>query len=77
MVAVISVNAYPYLAFSDLTFHLKARGIGVFWLYGAPDCKETELVSSDQEASPSACKNNMVVLVSCSRMELRLYSYFW
>ena len=77
VVAVISVNAYPYLAFSDLTCHLKDRGIGVFWLYGAPDCKETELVSSDQQASSSAGKNNMVVSVSCSRIEVRLYSYFW
>ena len=30
-----------------------------------PDSKETQLGSSDQEASPSACKNTLVVLVSC------------
>ena len=30
-----------------------------------PDSKETELGSSDQEASPSAGKNTMVVLVPC------------
>ena len=30
-----------------------------------PDSKETELVSSDQEASPSAGKNTGTVLVSC------------
>ena len=35
MVAVISVDAYPLLAFSDLTCHLKDTGIGVFWLHGA------------------------------------------
>ena len=36
MVAVISVDAYPFLAFSDLTCHLEDTGIGVFWLY--PPC---------------------------------------
>ena len=41
------------------------------------DSKETELGSSDQEASPSAVKNSGVVLVSCSRIEVRPYSYFW
>ena len=41
-----------------------------------PNSKETELGSSDQEASPSAGKNTGVVLVSCSRMEVRPYSYF-
>ena len=30
-----------------------------------PDNKETELGSSDQEASPSAGKNTRIVLVSC------------
>ena len=32
VVAVISVDAYPFLAFSDLTCHLEDTGIGVFWL---------------------------------------------
>ena len=32
MVAVISVGAYPFLAFSDLTCHLDDIGIGAFWL---------------------------------------------
>ena len=32
MVAVITVNAYPPLAFSDLTCHLENIGVGVFWL---------------------------------------------
>ena len=40
-----------------------------------PDSKETELGSSDQKASPSAGKNTEVVLVPCSRMEVRPYSY--
>ena len=30
MVAVISADAYPFLAFSDLTCHLEDLGIGVF-----------------------------------------------
>ena len=42
-----------------------------------PDSKETEPGSSDQEASPSEGKNIGVVLVPCSRIELRPYSYFW
>ena len=35
MVAVVSVDAFPFLVFSDLTCHLKDRGIGVFWLHFA------------------------------------------
>ena len=35
VVAVISVDAYPFLAFSDLTCHLEDMGIGVFWLHCA------------------------------------------
>ena len=35
MVAVISVDAYPFLAFSDLTYYLEDTGIGVFWLHCA------------------------------------------
>ena len=41
-----------------------------------PDSKETELGSSNQEASPSAGKNTRVVLVPCLHMEVRPYSYF-
>ena len=33
VVAVISVDAYPFLAFLDLTCHLEDTGIGVFWLH--------------------------------------------
>ena len=33
MVAVINVDAYPFLALSDLTCDLKSMGIGVFWLH--------------------------------------------
>ena len=35
VVAVISVDAYPFLDFSDLTCHLEYIGIGVFWLHCA------------------------------------------
>ena len=35
VVAVISVDAYPFLAFLDLTCHLEDTGIGVFWLHCA------------------------------------------
>ena len=35
VVAMISVDAYPFLAFSDLTCHVEDTGIGVFWLYCA------------------------------------------
>ena len=35
MVAVISVDAYLFLAFSDVTCHLENMGIGVFWLHCA------------------------------------------
>ena len=33
--AVISVDAHPFLAFSDLTCYLEDTGIGVFWLHCA------------------------------------------
>ena len=33
VVAVISVDDYPFLAFSDLTCNLEDTGIGVFWLH--------------------------------------------
>ena len=42
-----------------------------------PHSKETELGSSDQEASPLAGKNTEVVLVTCLYMEVHPYSYFW
>ena len=35
LVAMISVDAYPFLAFSDLTCHLEDTGIGVFCLHCA------------------------------------------
>ena len=35
VVAAISVDAYPFLAFLDLACHLEDTGIGVFWLHYA------------------------------------------
>ena len=35
VVAVISADAYPFLAFSDLTCQLEDTRIGVFWLHCA------------------------------------------
>ena len=32
VVDVISVDACPFLTFSDLTYHLEDTGIGAFWL---------------------------------------------
>ena len=33
VIAVASVDACPFLAFSDLTCHPEYTGIGVFWLH--------------------------------------------
>ena len=33
VIAVISVDVYLFLAFSDLTCHLEKTGIAVFWLH--------------------------------------------
>ena len=71
MVAVISVYAYQFLAFSDLTSHLEDMGIGV------SGCTvQTKLRKSNQEASPSAGENTGVVLVPCSHMEVHPCSYY-
>ena len=55
VVAVISVDAYPFLAFSAICAAFTVL----------PDSKETKLGSSDQEVSPSAGKNTVIVLVPC------------
>ena len=54
--AVISIDAYLFLAFSDLTYHLQDARTGVSWLHCAPDSKETELGRSKQEASDQLVK---------------------
>ena len=53
------------MAFSNLTCHLEDTGIVVFDCILPSDIKETELESSDQEASPSADLNTGVALVPC------------
>ena len=35
VLAVISIAAYPFWAFSDLTFHLEGTRTGVFWFHCA------------------------------------------
>ena len=35
LASVISVDAYPFLAFSNLICHLEDTGVGVFWLHCA------------------------------------------
>ena len=45
---MISVHAYPFLAFSDLTCHLEDIGQVFSGCTVPPDSKETELGSSDQ-----------------------------
>ena len=69
MVAVISVDAYHFLAFSDLTYHLEDTGIGVFCYTVPPDSNQTELGSSNQEASSSAGKHSRVILLPCCTWE--------
>ena len=35
VIAVINVDASPFLAFSDITCHIEDTGISVFWLHYA------------------------------------------
>ena len=60
---VLSVDAYPFSAFSNLTFHLEDTRIVFSGYTVLPDSKETELGSSDQEVSPLTDKNAGVVLM--------------
>ena len=77
MVAVIIVDAYPFLGFSDLICHLEAVSSYRFFLFAL--CR---LIvrrpnfngSSDQEAPPSASKN--ASFSAMSRIEMCPYSYF-
>ena len=43
VIAVISVDTYPFLVFSDLTCHLKDTGINVFGCTVQSDSKKTKL----------------------------------
>ena len=72
---MISVDAYPFLTFLDLTCHLEIVGFLVALCHLI--VKRPKLGSSNQEAYPSASKNAGVVLVPCSHMEVRHYRYSW
>ena len=79
MLVVINVDAYPFLALSDLICHLADTVMVFFGCTVPPDSQETELRSSNQEVSPSADKNTRVVLVSycaCS-VSLQLFLVMW
>ena len=65
MVVVNTINAYSFVAYPDLTYHLQNTGIDFYGCSLLPDNKETELGSSNQEFSPSLAKNASVVLVLC------------
>ena len=58
---MINVDPYLFLEFSDLTW--------CFLVALMPDSKETELGISNQEASPSACRNTGIVLLPCCAWE--------
>ena len=77
VLAMNSIDAYPLLAFADLTCHLEDKEQVFCGRIVPPDSKDTKLGSSDQEAAPSAVKNNRVVLVQCLHVEVHPYCYFW
>ena len=52
MVAVITADAYPFLAFSTPICHTEDTGRCVLWFHcGTSDSTEPKLWNSDQEAS--------------------------
>ena len=63
MEARISVIAYCFLAFLDLTCHLEVQAQVLSSCTVPPNSKEPKFRSSNQEASPSTDKNTRVVLV--------------
>ena len=74
MVAVINVDAYPYVVSSDLvTLRIQE------WVFSSctvpPNKKVEQLGSSNQEASPSAGKITGIVLVTCRACKYP-YRYF-
>ena len=77
VVAVISVDSYPFLTFSDQTCHLENTRIAVFWLHCPSDSKETKLESCDQGVSCSAIKNTGVVLLSLCAWKCVPIANFW
>ena len=62
---MISVDTYPFLAFSDLTYPLEDTGIYFLVALCCLILRRTNLEVGTKEASPSADKNTGVVLVPC------------
>ena len=75
---MISVDAYSFLACSDLTCQLENTGIFLGRTV-PPDSKETKPGSSDQESSPSAGKNIRILLVPCHLWDIsrQLFTVVW
>ena len=73
MNAVISVDAYLFSPFSDLTCYRNRCFLVVLCHLTA---RRPNLEAANQESSPSAGKNTGVVLVLCSHMEVRPWSDF-
>ena len=71
MEVVFSVDAYSFLVSSDLVCRFVTLRIQEYLLsgYTVPDNEDTELRSSNQEASPSASKNTRVVLGPCRALK--------
>ena len=66
MVAVISVDAYPFLTFSDLTCHLEDTGSCFLVALYCLIARRLNLeVAVKRLLSPSAGKSTRVVLVPC------------
>ena len=78
MSAMISVDAYSFLACSDLTCQLENTGMFLGRTV-PPDSKETKPGSSDQESSPSAGKNIRILLVPCHLWNIsrQLFTVVW
>ena len=74
------VDAYPFLAFSDLNCHLRDTRIGISGCTVLPDSKEAELGSSNKEASPSAGKKyrgSFSAMFAHGCVSLQLFPVVW
>ena len=83
VVAVGSVDAYPFWLFQTWPVTLRIQEQVFFGCTVPPDSKETEIGSSDQEASLSTSKNTGVGFDSFSKMfmqgraSLQLFAVVW
>ena len=83
VVAVGSVNAYPFWLFQTWPVTLRIQEQVFSGCTVPPDSKETEIGSSDQEASLSTSKNTGVGFDSFSKMfmqgraSLQLFAVVW